>query len=85
VRKLQHRIASGAMMDIGKIETDGGVPDASLARSRLADFNFLITEFFRAAIPVNADGVDATHTVLLESSQTAGQPPSPARRPSPLH
>src|SRR5262245_36623713 len=31
VRKLRHRIASGAMVNISKIETDSGMPDASLA------------------------------------------------------
>src|SRR4029453_13372070 len=46
MRKLRQRIASGAMVDIGKIETDGGMPDASLARSRLPPFNILSTAFF---------------------------------------
>ena len=84
VRKLRHGIASGAMVDVGKIETDGRVPDASLARSRLADLNLLITKLFRSAILVNADGVDAAHAFLLGASQAGGRSPSPARRPSPL-
>src|SRR5215467_3736209 len=75
VRILRHRIASGAMVDISKIETDSGMSDASLAQSRLADFNFLVTKFFRAAIPVNADGVDATHTFLLDLANRAGDHP----------
>src|SRR5262249_34951751 len=75
VRKLRRRIASGAMVDISKIETDSGMPDASLAQCRLADFNFLVRYFFGPAIPVNAEGVDATHTFLLNLANRAGDPP----------
>src|SRR6516165_3048190 len=85
VRKVRHRIASGTMMDISKIEANGSVPDASLARPWLADLNILITKFSRPAIPVNSDGVDATHAVLLESSQAGGRSPSPAHRQSLPH
>src|SRR5262249_46828141 len=75
VRILRHRIASGAMVDIRKMGPDRGLSEGSLAHSRLAVLNSLVTKFFRAAFPVNADGVDATHTFLLDLTNRAGDPP----------
>jgi hypothetical protein len=54
------------MMDVGKVETDRRVSDARLAGPRIADLNFLIAKLFGAAIPVNADGVDAAHAIVLD-------------------
>jgi hypothetical protein len=53
------------MMDIGKVETNGRVPDSGFARTRIADLHLLITKLFRAAILVNTDGVDEAHAILL--------------------
>ena len=44
------------MVDVSEVKTDGRVPDARLAWSRIACLNFLVTKLFGAAIPVNANG-----------------------------
>jgi hypothetical protein len=54
------------MVDISEVKTDGRVPDARLAWSRIACLNFLVTKLFGAAIPVNANGMDAAHAIFLD-------------------
>jgi hypothetical protein len=53
------------MVDVREVEADGGVPDARLARPRLADLYFLVTKLLGAAVLVDADGVDAAPAALL--------------------
>jgi hypothetical protein len=64
--KLRQRIAPGAMVDVSEVKTDGRVLDARLAWSRIAYLNFLMTKLFGAAIPVNANGIDAAHAIFLD-------------------
>jgi hypothetical protein len=54
------------MVDVSEVKTDGRVPDARLAWPRVAYLSFLITKFLGAAIPVNANGIDAAHAIFLD-------------------
>jgi hypothetical protein len=54
------------MVDVSEVKTDGRVPDTRLARPRVAYLSFLITKFLGAAIPVNANGIDAAHAIFLD-------------------
>jgi hypothetical protein len=54
------------MVDVSEVKTYGRVPDARLAWPRVAYLNFLMTKLFGAAIPVNANGIDAAHAIFLD-------------------
>jgi hypothetical protein len=54
------------MVDVSEVKTDGRVPDARLAWPRVAYLSFLMTKFLGAAIPVNANGIDAAHAIFLD-------------------